>query len=958
MRVLITRAAGLVSVASLLGSCTGSTAPVHLIPEPPAADQTGALPDQAPAAAGEPMLPPRFAKLLGYMPLRSTGAEPFRFAQPKYDGRGVVIAILDSGIDAGVAGLANTTTGERKILDLRDFSGEGRITLAEVEPDRVGTIQVAGVTLTGFGRVARLARKPYFGGVLRERTLGRLPAADINGDGVADDAFALVVARGSRGWFVIVDTDGDGRLDDESPVYDFAVDGETFTLKPWPDSRSPGPMTIAANITENDGYPVLDLFMDNSSHGTHVAGIAAGHGLFGVDGFDGVAPGAYVLGLKIADNLRGGISVTGSMLRALNYAADFAGRRGLPLVANLSYGVGHDTEGRAAIDSIVDEFALRHPDVLVVISVGNDGPGLSSVWLPGSASYALTVCALIPGVFARVQEPGRPAADDVVAWWSSRGAEVAKPDLCAPGIAFSSVPPWRVGEEISSGTSMATPHVAGLAALLMSAMRQARRPVRAIDLKRALVNTATSAGGTVLDQGAGTPDVRAAHQWLLAGHQSGVYHVTALPDGANSSTGAAAYRRTGLAGPADTLQRFRIASVGGQPAALLVLEPDVPWLHVPGSLELSGGPGTVAVTYDAGALEEPGLYVGTVWAHPSTDEIAGPSFGLVNTVIVPHSLDSPVRSRGILRPGGVARYFLEVPPGAPGLVLEATVLEGTPETTLHLFEPTGRPARGRRSVAVGGEHGESALLMVRADDLQEGVYEAVLVGPPADTVSYRFAASIPTVAVASVDGSGIATLHNGGSESVEVTVSSVVLGATRTERVAAGGSSAARIRLTAPQWARRVHLEIRVPPETWRTLTDFGVTLYDSEGRKLGDGPLNYAMRRMEMELDSTTEGGVLEVELMPAFAHLTPLARWTAAVRVTFAGGGAAGADSGSVVMLSPGERREVKLNARPAYSIPDGYRMLVEVAATDGAGLSAVRRAEIAPPSPVTDSIVGRKP
>ena len=76
-----------------------------------------------------------------------------------------------------------------------------------------------------------------------------------------------------------------------------------------------------------------------------------------------------------ASDARGGISVTGSMLRAMNYAADYAQRRGLPLVLNLSFGVGNDLEGGAAIDSLVDEFALKHPGVLFVISAGNDGPG-------------------------------------------------------------------------------------------------------------------------------------------------------------------------------------------------------------------------------------------------------------------------------------------------------------------------------------------------------------------------------------------------------------------------------------------------------------------------------------------------------------------------------------------------------------------------------------------------------
>src|SRR3989449_8209311 len=51
------------------------------------------------------------------------------------------------------------------------------------------------------------------------------------------------------------------------------------------------PITLAANLEETNGVPALDLVFDNGGHGTHVAGIAAGHNLFNVAGFDGVAPG-------------------------------------------------------------------------------------------------------------------------------------------------------------------------------------------------------------------------------------------------------------------------------------------------------------------------------------------------------------------------------------------------------------------------------------------------------------------------------------------------------------------------------------------------------------------------------------------------------------------------------------------------------------------------------------------
>jgi subtilisin family serine protease len=135
------------------------------------------------------------------------------------------------------------------------------------------------------------------------------------------------------------------------------------------------PLTVAANFDEVNGLPVLDLVFDNSGHGTHVAGIAAGHNLFRVAGFDGVAPGAQVIGLKIANNARGGVSVTGSMQRAMTYAARFAEARGLPLVLNLSFGLGNEVEGRAVIDSIINAFLIAHPSVVFTISAGNDGPG-------------------------------------------------------------------------------------------------------------------------------------------------------------------------------------------------------------------------------------------------------------------------------------------------------------------------------------------------------------------------------------------------------------------------------------------------------------------------------------------------------------------------------------------------------------------------------------------------------
>src|SRR5207248_6696666 len=98
----------------------GTSAP---LPSPPVATPSDG------SRTPEPAVEPPVAYMLGLMPLKSTGVDVFRAAHPTYDGRGVLIAILDSGIDPNVPGLIVTSTGAPKIIELRDFSTEGRVAL-------------------------------------------------------------------------------------------------------------------------------------------------------------------------------------------------------------------------------------------------------------------------------------------------------------------------------------------------------------------------------------------------------------------------------------------------------------------------------------------------------------------------------------------------------------------------------------------------------------------------------------------------------------------------------------------------------------------------------------------------------------------------------------------------------------------------------------------------------------
>ncbi len=636
------RSGGLLGLVLVAGCATAATTPSQqttptATAADPLADSVAAWPMTV-----APVASPAAAFRSGWMPLDATGVAALRRVEPEQDGRGVLIAILDSGVDPGVAGLQTTSHGRRKILDLRDFSGEGRIELAPLDSDGA-VVEVAGQRLTGMSRVRSFIAGRLLAGAIVELDLGpafladsTVPqAAHLDGNGSTSDTLPLIVGRTVQGWAVFADTDRDGSLADERPVHDYRTAPETFA---WHQPGRPSPMNVAVNFSQHSGEPELTLVFDNSGHGTHVAGIAAGHDLYGVAGFDGVAPGAYLLGIKIADNSRGGVSASDAMRRGMGYAIEFAERRNLPLVINLSFGVGNALEGTAVIDSIVDSILTAHPSVVMTTSAGNDGPGLSTVGFPGSAARAVTVGATFPVLFLR--QPATSAdLPDPVAFFSARGGPGlrAKPDLVAPGIAYSTVPFWHRGAERNGGTSMASPHVAGLAAIVISegSQRNVRYPAERI---KALLRQASRpiVHATALDDGAGQPDIRLALAMARGTHDES--SPAAIPDRFPPDDTPIA--RDSVFVPPETIpagavsrvffevlpgQPFTVTAATGGPA-----EPALTSLHLPGGqpapgpngLTASAGPAAAKYRVDARDVR-PGIYQLTAAASPVAPATTG-----------------------------------------------------------------------------------------------------------------------------------------------------------------------------------------------------------------------------------------------------------------------------------------------------------------------------------------------
>ncbi len=219
----------------------------------------------------------------------------------------------------------------------------------------------------------------------------------------------------------------------------------------------------------------------SSFHGTHVAGIAAGDASTRVPGslaavISGVAPLAYLGNYKaLTVPTASGLGLNGNSPE-LVAAIEAAVVDGMDVI-NLSIGEPEIDPERDAVAKALDNAAAA--GVVPVVAAGNDFEelGRGSVASPGSSARAITVGAV-----------STEGAEPVIASFSASGPTplglLPKPDVSAPGVAvLSSVP----GDEFVelSGTSMATPYVAGVAALL----RAAHPDWTVEELKSALVLT-------------------------------------------------------------------------------------------------------------------------------------------------------------------------------------------------------------------------------------------------------------------------------------------------------------------------------------------------------------------------------------------------------------------------------------------------------------------------------------
>lgn len=947
------RLSWMVPMVLVLASCAHNSAPVQApVPsrvEPrPGGDQVDPLTPERACAFGvvsEACLATPFNRMRhdsaasafahGLMALNAAGIKRFATDHPTWDGRGVLVAILDSGIDPGIPGLAIAADGSPKVLDLRDFSDEGRVHL-QPAIRRGDTLLVGDRRVLGAARIAALSGDaPIWGGTIAELTLGKAPAADLNGNGTVNDTLLVVVANTPSGWALFADTDGDGTLANERPVHDYLVARELFGWYQHAGTdpkRGATPLNIAVNLADSAGVPVLDLFFDTSSHGSHVTGIAAGHNLYGVAGFDGVAPGAKVIGLKIANDANGGVTVTGSMVRALDYAIRFANERSMPLVVNLSFGVGNEHEGTARIDAMIDSILAAHPDVVMTVAAGNDGPGLSSLGFPGSASRIISVGATMPpaSTGAGVDDAGAGS----IAAFSSRGGELAGPDVVLPGVAYSTVPNYAIGDELETGTSMASPYGAGLAARLLSALRASGRAAPARIIRQGLRMAARPfSSGATLDQGAGLPDLTRAWQWLAESHD---FAGIAVDVGQVSGRGAVYLTASGDAANARALgARVVLRRLDGTAPLTLHLRGDAAWLQFPETITLAAGRGEFTVGVQPGAAVAPGLSSATIRVE-GPDETAGP------LAVIPVVVRTPVPASGTRAPvnvnvtaGGIGRVFVPADSGR-GLQIEVATLTASDRAIAALHEPGGMPFRDSRSIPAGSGEG-AGLFDIGAEDAVGGIYEVDVVAGPLTPMAGRVTVRQAPLRLGAtmVRDTLRVTAKSLVATTLSVRLRAGLIGAERRITVQRDGDAPVRVAIPVPMWAARVVVDTRMPPEEWSRFTDFGLSFFDRRGHEFDTSPINYAFSRATPELPDSIAGDTMVVLLSPGFADPREHGRWSIELSVRFyvEKPYALDGDGSPVRPVAAAALREERFVQAPMpIQFPPGFFPLVTVVALEG--------------------------
>ncbi|KRZ56823.1 Tripeptidyl-peptidase 2 [Trichinella nativa] len=452
------------------------------------------------------------------IPRDETELSEFHKSHAEYDGRGIVIAVLDTGIDPSAPGLQVTSQGSPKIIDIVDLTGSGDVDTSTKK--RAQDSVLIGLT----GRKLLIPSSwhnpsgEYHLGLKNIYELYPKTTADVarlvenfeNKNGVDQTKYSLktrldkqdldsaesllkaademeeygpvadcIVFHNGTTWVACLDTTFKGNLSECRLMSSYREKQEYDTL------TKQDLMAYSFNIYNNGD--LLEICCSFADHGTHVAGIAAAYHP-DEPHRNGAAPGAQLISLQIGDHRLKGIETGTALLRAINYCIEHKVH-----IINYSFAESTHWEDNGKILEAIRDAAFNH-DVIYVAAAGNEGPALTTVGCPGgSLDACVGITAYVsPAMRAKLYSL-RDRLSPMVYSWSSRGPcsdGFCGVSVCAPGAAITCVPRWsRSSYQLFNGTSMSSPNAAGSIACILSGLPD-RTAISPTMVKLAIENTA------------------------------------------------------------------------------------------------------------------------------------------------------------------------------------------------------------------------------------------------------------------------------------------------------------------------------------------------------------------------------------------------------------------------------------------------------------------------------------
>ena len=643
---------------------------------------------QTPPSAATPRANP-------YMPTQDTGAAQFVNAHPTWDGRGVTIGLVDTGISLDHPSLLTTSTGQPKVIDWvtgTDPVGDGDPTWLNMSNQVAvagGSFTAGGTTYTGVP-----ADGPYRFAVFAEASLGAASeygigcGADLNRNGVCGERFGVLWRESDNK--VFVDTNADRSFAGVSGMTNYKVNRD----KGWFGTDNPATAVqerVPFVVEINGKLKYVNIGIVSGFHGSHVSGIMAGNSLFGGQ-MSGAAPGAKIVSSRAC------LFVAGCTGHALFEGMIYVAKQSNVDVINMSIGglpaLNDGNNARCALYARL----IEQSNVQMFISIGNSGPGVNTAGDPGLCGKVMGPGAYITSdTYEKDYGTPMPFTDNVHNF-SSRGPREDggfAPSFVAPGAAVSTTPLWQLGVglpytlppgyQLANGTSMAAQQSTGVAALLISAANANSVQKQPDQIRQALMSSARylteGSRFSAYDQGVGLIDANAAWDMLKTNIKtvdiSSSVPVNTLLSGflATPGVGTGIYDRESVTQgtPYTRTYTFTRNDGGGGNTTY-----NLSWAGNDGTFSLAGGVTSIALGKGSPTNLTVNVNPSAGGSHSAILRLDDPSttgidYQTMNTVVVPYEFSAPGYSQTItsdIARGQSKHYFFRVPANTPAFKVD------------------------------------------------------------------------------------------------------------------------------------------------------------------------------------------------------------------------------------------------------------------------------------------------